>query len=72
MRYSPAEVSSIKTPNSKFYFTIHRRASDISLINSYLDSNFDVIEKGDNIRYANGNDTSLVNLGPIASFSIFN
>ena len=36
---------------------------------SYIDSLFEVVEKADNTRYANGNDIRSVNLGPIASFS---
>ena len=43
----------------------------MSLLNSYLDLNFEVIGKFDNSRYANGDDIKLVNLGPIASFSKF-
>ena len=43
----------------------------ISLLNSYLDLNFEVVKKNDNSRYANGNDIRLVNLGPIALFSNF-
>ena len=38
---------------------------------SYLDLNFEVIKKADDSRYGNGNDIRLVNLGPIALFSIF-
>ena len=41
------------------------------MVNSYLDLNFEVIKKTDNSRYANGNDTQLVNLGPIALFNHF-
>ena len=41
------------------------------MLNSYLDLSFEVIEKDDNSRYANGNDIRLVNLGPIALFSHF-
>ena len=48
-----------------------REDSVISLLNSYLDLNFEVIKKADDSRYANGNDIKLVNLGPIALFSNF-
>ena len=71
-RYSPAETSTINTPNSQIYINIHREDSVISLLNSYLDLNFEVIRRVDNSRYANGNDIQLVNLGPIALFSNFN
>ena len=69
IRYSPAETSTINTPNSQIYINIPREDSVISLLNSYLDLGFEVIKKDDNSRYANGNDIRLVNLGPIALFS---
>ena len=71
IRYSPAETSTINTPNSQIYINIPREDSVISLLNSYLDLNFEVIKKNDNSRYGNGNDIRLVNLGPIALFSNF-
>ena len=71
IRHSPAETSTINTPNSQIYINIPRGASVISLLNSYLDINFEVIKRADNSRYANGNDIRLVNLGPIALFSNF-
>ena len=66
IRYSPAETSTINTPNSQIYINIPREDSVISLLNSYLDLNFEVIKKADNSRYANDNDIKLVNLAPIA------
>ena len=71
IRYSPAETSTINTPNSQIYINIPREDSVISLLNSYLDLNFEVIKKADNSRYGNGNDIRLVNLGPIDLFSNF-
>ena len=71
IRYSPAETSTINTPNSQIYINIPRKDSVISLLNSYLDLSFEVIKKDDNSRYAKGNDIRLVNLGPIALFSNF-
>ena len=41
------------------------------MLNNYLDLNFEVFKKADDSRYANGNDTRLNNLGPIALFSNF-
>ena len=67
-RYSPAEISTIRTPNSKIYVNSY---SVISLLNSYLDLKFEVIIKADGSRYGNGNEIRLVNLGPIALFSNF-
>ena len=71
IRYSPAETSTINTPNSQIYINIPREDSVISLLNSYLDLNFEVVKRADNSRYANGNDIRLVNLGPVALFSNF-
>ena len=71
IRYSPADTSTINTPNSQIYINIAREDSVISLLNSYLDLNFEVIKRVDNFRYGNGNDIRLVNLGPIALFSNF-
>ena len=69
IRYSPAETSIINAPNSQIYNNIPREDSVISLLNSYLDLNFEVIKIADDSRYGNGNDIRLVNLGPIALFS---
>ena len=71
IRYSPAETSTINTPNSQIHINIPREDSVISLLNSYLDLSLEVIKKDDNSRYANGNDIRLVNLGPIALFNNF-
>ena len=71
IRYSPAEASTINTPNSQIYINIPREDSVISLLNSYLDLSFEVIKKDDSSGYANGNDIRLVYLGPIALFSNF-
>ena len=71
IRYSPAEISTINTPNSQIYINMPREDSVVSLINSYLDLNFKVIKKADDSRYGDGNDIRLVNLGPIALFSNF-
>ena len=69
IRYSPSEISTINTPNSQVYINIPREDSVISLLNSYLELNFDVIQAATNNRYTNDNDIRLVNLGPIALFS---
>ena len=71
IKYSPAETSTINTPNSQIYFNIPREDSVISLLNSYIDLNFEVIKKTDDSTYGKGNDIKLVNLGPIALFSVF-
>ena len=70
IRYSPAETSTVNTPNSQIYINIPRADSVISLSNRYLALKFEIIRKADTSRYANGNDILLVNLGPIALFNI--
>ena len=50
------------------YMNIPSEDSVISLLNSYLDLNFEVIKKTNNSRYGNGNDIRLLNLGAIALF----
>ena len=69
IRYSPSEINTINTANSQVYINIPREDSVISLLNSYLELNFDVLHAATNNRYADGNDISLVNLGPIGLFS---
>ena len=69
IRYSPAEVSTIDTANSQIYINIPREDSVLSLLNSYLELNFDVFHAANNDRYVDANDIRLVNLGPIALFS---
>ena len=68
MRYSPAETSTINLPNSQIYIKIPRENTVISLLNSFLESNFEVVKEAG---YANGDDIRLVNLGQIALFSNF-
>ena len=70
--YSPAETSTINTPNGKMTINIPREDGVISLLDSYLDLSFEVVKRPDISRYyANGKDIRLVNLGPIASIGIF-
>ena len=71
IRYSPTETSTINTPKSQLYINIPRQDSVLSLLKSYLDSNFEVVKKTESSRYANGNLIRLVNLGSIALFSKF-
>ena len=71
IRYSPSEISTINTPKSQKNINIPREDSVISLLNSYLQLNFDVLHAATNNRYLDGNDMRLVNLGPIALFSIY-
>ena len=56
VRFSPAELSTINTPNSQIYIKMLREDSVFSLLNSYLDLNFEIIKKADSSGYGNGND----------------
>ena len=47
IRYSPAETSTLNTPNSQIYINKPREDSVISLLNSYLDLDSEVIKKAD-------------------------
>ena len=69
IRYSPSEISTINTANSQIYINIPREDSVVSLLNSYLELNFDVLHATTNNRYVDGNDIRLVDLGPIALIS---
>ena len=66
IRYSPAETSTTNTPNNQTYINIPKKDSVFSLLNNYLDLNFEVIKKVDDIIYGDGNEIRLVILGPIA------
>ena len=44
IRYRPTEISTINTANSQVYIKITREDSVMSLLNSYLHSNFDVLQ----------------------------
>ena len=50
IRYSPSETSTIKIPNSQIYINIPREDFVISLLNSYIDLNFEVVKRADNSR----------------------
>ena len=69
IRYSPSEISTISTPNSQIYINIFREDSVFSLLNSYLEFNFDVLRADNDNRYTNDNIIRLINLGPIGLFS---
>ena len=71
IRHSPSEISTINTANSQVYINIPREDSVISLLNSYLEINFDILHAATINRYVDGNDIMIVNLGPIALFSNF-
>ena len=69
IRYSPSERSTINTPNSQIYINIPREDSVISMLNSYVELNFDALQAATGNRYADAKGIRLLNLGPIALFS---
>ena len=69
IRYSPSGISTINTANSQLYINRLREGTVISLLNTYIELNFDVLNAATNNGYADKNDMGLVNLGPIALFS---
>ena len=71
MRYSPSEISTIKTANSQIKIKIPGDYSVFSLVKSYFELNFDVLHSANNSRYADNNGTRLVILSPIALFSYY-
>ena len=62
-------MSTINFANSQIYLTIPREDSIVSLLNSFVDLNIEVIKTADNSRYANDNYIKLNILGP---FPLFN
>ena len=50
IRFSSAETSTINNPKSQISINIPRADQVISLLNSYLDLNFESIKKADNSR----------------------
>ena len=68
---SPSEISTINTANSQIYNNLPREDSIISLLKSYLDLNFDVLNAAINNKYVDADDISLINQAVIALFSNF-
>ena len=71
IRHSPIEISTINTHNSRICINLLREASVISLLNSYLELNFDELHAATGNTYTDGDDIMLVNLGLIALFSFY-
>ena len=69
IRYSPSENSTINTPNSQIYIKKPRENSVISLLNSYIELNFDILHAASGNIYIDCDDIRLVNLGSFVLFS---
>ena len=61
IRFSPSEITTINTPNTRIYINIPREDSLISLLNSYIELNFDVLKAATGNRYVDDNDIKLIN-----------
>ena len=68
--YSPSAISTENTPNSHIYNNVLEEILLIVCLEVFFRLNFDVLDSATNNRYADGDDISLVNLGPIALFRI--
>ena len=71
IRYSPSEISTTNTANCQIYIIIPREDSVISLLIKDLELKHDVLYDVSNDRYVNINDIRLINLGPVALFSVY-
>ena len=67
-KYSPSSLATINNSNSNISIIFPREDAYICLQNSFISLDFEVL-KNDNTRYADGDETSLVNFGPVALFS---
>ena len=65
----PSDLGTANTANSHLYYNTHRKKSVISLINSFIELNYEVVRANDNNRYAERRDIKVVNVGLVAFFS---
>ena len=72
IRYSPSEISTKNAANSQIYINIPRENSLISLLNSYLELNFDVLHAATDNRYVDGDIILPTNLAANTLFSNLN
>ena len=68
IKYSPSSLATINNSNSNISIFFPREDAYICLQNSYISLEFEVL-KNDDTRYADGDQISLVNFGPVALFS---
>ena len=64
-KYSPSSLATINNINSNISIIFPREDAYICLQNSYMSLEFEVL-KNDETRYADGDQISLVNFGPVA------
>ena len=68
IKYSPSSLATINNNNSNISIIFPREDAYICLQNSCISLEFEVL-KNDDTRYADGDQISLVNFGPVALFS---
>ena len=68
INYSPSSLATVNNTNSNISISLLREDAYLCLQNSYISVGFEVLEN-DNTRYANGDEISLVNFGPVPLFS---
>ena len=68
IKYSPSSLATINNNNSNISIIFPREDAYICLQNSYFSLEFEVL-KNDDTRYADGDQISLVNFGPVALFN---
>ena len=68
IKYSSSSLATINKSNSNISIIFPREDAYICLQNSYISLEFEVL-KNDDTRYADGDQISLVNFGPVALFS---
>ena len=68
IKYSPSSLATINNNNSNISIIFPREDAYICLQNSYISLEFEVL-KNDDTRYADVDQISLVNFGPVALFS---
>ena len=68
IKYSPNRLSTTNNNNSNISISLPREDAYICLQSSYISLDFEV-RKNDDTRYADGDEISLVNFGPVALYS---
>ena len=68
IRYSPNSMETLNNNNSNISISLPREDAYICLQNTYTSVDFEVL-KQDETRYADGDQISLTNFGPVALFS---
>ena len=68
IKYNPSGLATVNNANSNVSISLPREDAYICLQNSFISLEFEVL-KNNNIKFADGDEISLVNFGPISLFS---